>query len=235
MAFIIAGSENTVQTLFIKASPDTSNTTTLYVGPQTTEAEGMDLFVVGPTPNQMSLFIKQANQPASGQITAYIGGSKSEAFASDEYQGYAPLSVRGFTGDYSNLEVDLFVSGPGIESLNDNTSLFVDGGPRTFSSGVLTLRTFGEASLLDPDSAQAAASLYIKNRQLDNSNMDLHIESDFNAGQTADLFIKSAATSGNITLFTDGQTSSNENIPLFINTPFDTTGIQLFLVGYNQN
>jgi len=225
--------ETANQTLFIKGSPDTEGIAPLYIGPQNPNNQSMDLLLIGPTAGQMSLYINQGNVFSSGQLTTYVGGAVG--FGGDAYQGYAPLFVRGFDGDYDNLQINLYINGPDFEEFNENTSLFIDAGPKTFSSGVLTLYTSGVSSISSPEIQDGSASLYVKNYDLDNNNIDLHIESDFNLGQTADLYINSTLSSGNITLFTDGETISTEDMPLFIKPPFDTDGVQLFVIGYIQN
>lgn len=218
-------------TFFIKGAPDEAGTASLYIGPQFDEESPATLFLAAPPGEVMSLVIGQ-DTFASGSLTLYtsgfVGGGGSDS------QSETTLNIQGTSnnGISETTTIPLFIDGPDSVEFNESADLVIEGEQPLPASGSLTLFMSGDnPTTSNPELEVSSASLYIGNFEEFNSNTTLHMETDFNYGNTTSLFIKSSFASGVMPINVEGAEVETSSIPLNIKVPV-SSGVPLFNRGF---
>lgn len=228
-----------------------------YVSPVTTLTSSASLFIPVSPILSAELFVRGANvsndleqnsiplflakQPegfvplvigtdntVSGQLTLYNNGSQGGG--GTDYGSGLTLNIEGTANNGIRLTANptLFINGPAFDELDINAPLVIDGNMST-ASGTLTFFTSGNG----PQPVASGSPLFIRNQDSFDVNMPLHIQTDFNMGSTATLFLSSRSGSGLIPLHIDGKLVEEDSITLFIKPP-TTSSMSLFNRGYRE-
>jgi hypothetical protein len=216
---------------FIRGAPDGAESASLYIGPQNDSSLSATLFMAAPPGLAMSLVIGQ-NTFGSGELTLYSSGFEGGGGISD--QSPITLNIGGISNDGvpTTTTVPLFIDGPASVEFNESVDLNIIGGSPIAASGSLSLVVLGDDPTgSNPILESQITSLYIGNFDEHTSNATLHIETDFNYGTTAPLFIKSSFTSGVMPINIEGAEVEADSISLHIKVPV-SSGVSLFNRGY---
>ena len=221
---------------FIKGSPDIGRAITLYIGPQAGDTKEMTLFLAGPPAAQMPLVIG-IDTFASGDITLFAQGKQGfvpDGGGSDNEPTTLYIQGTANSGVSVTANTTLVIQGPDFEYDTNETTLFINAAAIPVNSGQLTLFTEGgSATSSNPELDETQTTLFIRNADAFNDNTTLHLETDFNLGQTTPLFIKSNSPSGVMPLNVEGANIETEQITLLIKPP-TTNEITLFNRGYRE-
>ena len=216
---------------FIRGAPDQEESASLYIGPQNDTLLSAPLFMAATPSLAMSLVFIDQNI-GSGELTLYSSGFVGGGGTSD--QSPITLNIGGIAnnGVPITTTVPLFIDGPASVEFSESVNLNIAGGFPIAASGSLSLVVLGD----DPTSSNPIlesqiTSLYIGNFDEHSSNTTLHIETDFNYGNTAPLFIKSSFTSGVIPMNVEGVEVEVDSISLHIQVPV-SSGVPLFTRGF---
>jgi len=227
------------ETLVIKGSPDTSGTAPLYVGPQQPIPSGSITLLSPAHPAADTTLHIGRTANGSGIVTGYIdgvvgGGPGSESFSSD-----TRLYISGTDGtvvDSLPNSPTLYLDGPPFIRESGNIPLNINGTPIVVStgSGSMTFYASGaEATTTNPVVDETFATLYIGNYDEASGIAPLHLETDFNYGETTSLYVNSTISSGVATLEVEGANLYNSGISLFVRTP-ESGNITIFTKGFRS-
>ena len=228
-----------------------------YVSPVTTLTSSASLFIPVSPILSAELFVRGANvsndleqnsiplflakQPegfvplvigtdntVSGQLTLYNDGSQGGG--GTDITSNITLYVEGManSGIAITSNPTLYINGPEFAELESNTPLVING-DMSVASGTLTFFTSGDGA----EPSASSISLFIRNQDSFNSNVPLHIQTDFNMGSTTTLFLSSRSGSGLIPLHIDGKLVEEDSITLFIKPP-TSSSMSLFNRGYRE-
>ena len=216
---------------FIKGAPDESATASLYIGPQYELDTTATLFAAAPPGEAMSLVIGQ-DTFASGALTLYSSGFQGGG--GTDFQSQANLNVAGISnnGIPETTTVHLFIDGPSSVGFNTSADLHIEGEQPLPASGILALFTSGDdPTTSNPVLENLTTTLYIGNYEEFDGSTTLHVETDFNYGKTAPLFVKSSFSSGVIPINVEGAEVETDSISLHIKVPV-ASGVPLFNRGF---
>lgn len=215
--------------LVVRGYPDTSESTSLFIGPQTYE-ENTSLFITGPIFTTATLFISTLENQASGILpTLYVNGT--EGFVppgGGSYQGYASLAIPLVNpGASLNTNHTLFVDGPAFDEEIELETLFIAAPTDFESNGSTTLVTTGSSPTPNnPEQSADQTTLFIRNAvQLNEESANkpittLFVNTDFNIGDFTTLSISGIGVpTGTLTVFVDGKFIESETTDLFVKGP----------------
>jgi len=221
--------------LNIRGGPDTEETMPLRIGPQFFVDGNPDLFIAGPEANFMPLRIGN-DFFGSGNAVFYVEGR--EAFGGTFFEDRdTTLYIKAIDNSGSGIQngtPTLRILGPDTASINENTTLRIKADIIPPVSGVVTTYVSGaNPTTSNPILQDANTTLYIRNTATDNNNTTLHIETDFNLGDTTTLFIKDVTPNVATTLHVSGVGFTSEQAPLYIQPPEDEI-TTLYLTGFSE-
>lgn len=215
--------------LVVRGYPDTSESTSLFIGPQTDE-ENTSLFITGPIFTTATLFISTLENQASGILpTLYINGAEGFIPADGgAYQGYLSLAIP-LVNPGASLDTNhtLFVDGPAFDEEVELETLFIAAPTDFESNGSTTLVTTGATPTSNnPEQASDQATLFIRNAiELNEESINkpittLFVKTDFNLGDFTTLNISGIGVpTGTLTVFVDGKFIESETTELFVKGP----------------
>lgn len=220
-----------VTTLSIKGAP--ANWRTLNIkGP--TEINASPTLMMAAPPSQTTTLVAGRTYYASGDITlsinGSIGGSAIEG-ASDD-QGTTTLAFTRVPSAEEDQTFNLVLSAQRIGSGIGVTPLAMLVPEMPVDSGNATIFISG-ATISAPGDDNNNIGLVVKNFEMNNNNITLYMDKDFNFSDTTTLQIKSRISSGFATLSTDGAYGHTDTTTLMIKPP--TSGvIPLNVFGYSE-
>ena len=203
------------KTLFIRGAPDIEKTTSLYTGPSSAPDSEFTLFMAAPAGGNASLIIGRTDRD-NEDISLYIFNRETVEIN--------PVSTTS--------SVSLRLLGQPLEEKISQISLHIKAPGSSEKTGTLTFYASGaSATSENPIAQEFSANLYIRNGDEYDSNVTLHIETDFNQGDTISLYVKSRDASGVIPMTIEGKTISDNSITLLVKPPV-TSETTLFNRGY---
>ena len=219
--------------LTIRGGPDASGLAPLRIGPQSESAEELDLYLAAPPSAEMPLFIGYDND-VSGVLTTYLDGEAGFGGASFNSNTSLYVSPVANNGSPLNTNINLRMLGPPFAESIEDIPLYINPSPIPTGSGIVTTYVSGAAaSSSSPELADGQTTLFIRNGVDVNNNTTLRIETDFNLGDTAPLYIQQRNPTTVAPLFMSGQTVATTTAPLYIAPPTDDN-TTLYLIGFSE-
>ena len=219
--------------LTIRGGPDASGIAPLRIGPQGESTEELDLYLAAPPSADMPLFIGFDND-VSGVMTTYLDGEAG--FGGSSFNNVTSLYVSPIrnSGAPSSITAPLRMLGQPFAESTEDVPLYINPSPIPTGSGIVTTYVSGAAaSSSNPELADGQTTLFLRSSVDNNDNTTLHIETDFNLGDTAPLYIKQTTPTATAPLYLDGQTISTGTAPLYIKPPEDDN-TTLYLAGFSE-
>ena len=226
---------NTTLALYGTATPSepipdaTAEVTLALVGPGSSSGN-VTLFLGGPDVEAIPLVVIPTPL-SSGDTSLYINGGDTSAPTASGWQAYTTLAIPATSGVFHSGSFPLFLNGPSqADNPTTNTStLFTSGDVGRISTNATIFVSGGTTSA--PGSVNQNITLFVGSEASDSANIPLFIDKDYNADNSATLYINNRMGSGHLPLTIKSTDISNGNIPLFI-APGVSGQIPLYTRGY---
>jgi hypothetical protein len=224
-------------TLTIRGAPDATGVAPLYIGPQFEEVNDLDLFMAAP-PSQTAPLRIGSDVVASGITTAYLDGIQS--FGGTVYEETTPLYIKAIpnSGQPASGVTTLRMLGQATAEETQEAPLYINADQLPAASGDLRTHIIGgDPTSSNPILQDTNTSLFIRNTtELNDGSTSkpittLHIQTDFNLGDTAPLYIKDTTPNVTAPLYLDGKIVASGSAPLNIRTP-ETEETTIYMIGF---
>lgn len=224
-------------TLSIRGAPDALLEAPLRIGPQFESNEELDLFLAAPPSQEMPLRIG-SDVLNSGVATTYIDGV--QGFGGTPREGDTTLYISPIenNGVSANTNIPLRMLGQATAPETQDATLYINPSDIPIGSGYLTTYVSGaNPTNSNPVLQDSNSTLFIRNASAYNDEavpsptMPLHIETDFNLGETAPLYIKQTTPTKTSSLYIDGTVFASGVTSLYIRTP-ESDDITTYIIGF---
>tara|TARA_R100000008_G_scaffold25230_1_gene13637 strand:- start:1980 stop:2669 length:690 start_codon:yes stop_codon:yes gene_type:complete len=219
-------------TLAIRGAPDKINWRSLFIsGPPV--ANGDISLMLAADPSAVTTLMIGRTYPASGDVNLVINGSLgSGVIGASGLQAYPTLVISRAVEFDKAGDIGLYLDAPLVGSGTNVATLAIRDASLSNHSGVATIFVSG-ATTSASGGDNNNIGLIVKSNAIDDGNVTLYIDKDFNTSNDTSLHIRSGNSSGVITLATSGTNPSNAEIPLLIRPPTELDA-SFYIQGYSE-